>query len=147
MSLRLEVARLGGKTRAIQVSDELRQLAQTQLGVGPSRLLSSFGATLSGPSSVESAGLQSGEVLTLHTGQIQVTSSSWALAAILGDGSVATWGRPERGGDCSQVQERLKGVRQIRATERAFAAVLDDGSVVIWGDPEYGGAAPRCRSC
>ena len=62
--------------------------------------------------------------------QIQATDS--AFAAILGDGSVVTWGF--RGGDSSAVQDQLSNVRQIQATERAFAAILANGSVVTWGD-------------
>ena len=34
-----------------------------------------------------------------------------AFAAILADGSVVTWGCPDRGGDCSAVQVRARAVR------------------------------------
>ena len=50
-----------------------------------------------------------------------------------------TWGRPNFGGDSSEVQDQLKGVQQVQATGSAFAAILADGSVVTWGIPETGG--------
>lgn len=38
-----------------------------------------------------------------------VTASSRAFAALLKDGSVVCWGNPQSGGDCSRVQDQLKG--------------------------------------
>ena len=70
--------------------------------------------------------------------QIQATYFG-AFAAILADGSVVAWGDPERGGDCSAVQDQLRNVNQIQATESSFAAILADGSVVTWGCPDSGG--------
>ena len=69
--------------------------------------------------------------------QIQATES--AFAAILGDGSVVTWGDATSGGDSSAVQGHLKKVRQIQANPNAFAAILVDGSVVTWGVEGCGG--------
>ena len=46
------------------------------------------------------------------------------FAAILEDGSVATWGRAACGGDSSAVRDQLSGVQQIQATDYAFAAIL-----------------------
>ena len=73
--------------------------------------------------------------------QIQATSAHYggAFAAILGDGSVPTWGPTSRGGDSSAVQQRLKDVLQIQSSAGAFAAMLGDGSVVSWGSARYGG--------
>ena len=48
------------------------------------------------------------------------------FAAILGDGSVVTWGDASFGGDSSAVQGQLKHVQQIQAALRAFAAILGD---------------------
>ena len=62
-----------------------------------------------------------------------------AFAAILGDGSVVTWGSTFQGGDSSVVQDQLKNVQQIQASAYAFAAILADGSVVTWGDAAIGG--------
>ena len=61
------------------------------------------------------------------------------LAAILGDGSVISWGRADFGGDSSSVQEQLRNVQQIQASISAFAAILVDGLVVTWGDGMSGG--------
>ena len=65
-----------------------------------------------------------------------VQASGRAFAAILGDGSVISWGRADFGGDSSSVQDELRDVQQIQAAYGAFAAILSDGSVVTWG---YGG--------
>ena len=68
---------------------------------------------------------------------LQIQSSAGAFAAILGDGSVVSWGSASFGGDSSAVQDQLWDVRQIQATRSAFAALLGDGSVVTWG--HFGG--------
>ena len=69
----------------------------------------------------------------------QIQATHHAFAAILADGSVVTWGNPDRGGDSSAVRDKLKGVQQIQRTSQAFAAILADGSVVTWGHAEDGG--------
>ena len=93
---------------------------------------------------VKQAKIQNGSSLTLQLGQVQVrgTTSRYheALSTILGDGSVATWGTKDYGGDSRTVQDQLKGLQQIQATAQAFAAILSDGSVVTWGDENYGGS-------
>ena len=61
------------------------------------------------------------------------------FSAILGDGSVVTWGHPHVGGDSRAVQDQLKGVQQNQACRKAFAAILSDGSVVTWGGHDCGG--------
>ena len=65
--------------------------------------------------------------------------------AILGDGSVVSWGDADFGDDIPAVRHQLKGVEQIQATQRAFAAILEDGSVVAWGHAEYGGDSSAVR--
>ena len=62
-----------------------------------------------------------------------------AFVAILGDGSVVTWGSADDGGDGSSVQDQLKNVQLIQVFDAAFVAMLTDGSVVTWGDPRHGG--------
>ena len=69
--------------------------------------------------------------------QIQATDK--ALAAILGDGFVVSWGENNYGGDSMAVRDQLKNVQQIQSTSGAFAAILGGGSVVSWGDNNYGG--------
>ena len=66
-------------------------------------------------------------------------ATSEAFAAILADGSIVTWGRPDSGGDSSEVQDQLKGVQRVQANCYAFAAILADESVVTWGFPDSGG--------
>ena len=68
-----------------------------------------------------------------------------SFAALIGDGSVVTWGDPDRGGDSSHVQEKLRNMCHIQATEFAFAAVLDNGSVVTWGVHHRGGDSSRVQ--
>ena len=63
-----------------------------------------------------------------------VQANQRAFAAILGDGSVVTWGYADHGGDISAVRAQLTNVQQIQATGYAFAAILGDGSVVSWGN-------------
>ena len=76
---------------------------------------------------------------TLSSGRHCEIPSSAAFAAILGDGSVVTWGSAECGGDSSSVQHQLKNVQHIAATSGSFAALLQDGSVVTWGDVFFSG--------
>ena len=63
--------------------------------------------------------------------QIQATQA--AFVAILGNGSVVTWGDCQYGGDKSEVQDQLKNVQKVQACDSAFAAILADGSVVYLG--------------
>ena len=58
--------------------------------------------------------------------QIQATST--AFAAILGDGSIVTWGNAHYGGDSKSVQDQLKNVQSNQAATNAFAAILANGS-------------------
>eukprot|EP00439_Symbiodinium_sp_Y106_P040977 s3574_g5.t1 len=69
----------------------------------------------------------------------QLQASRHAFAAILGDGSVVTWGDSSSGGDSSAVQYKLKDVQSVQATDGAFAAILGSGFVVTWGQPDLGG--------
>jgi hypothetical protein len=38
----------------------------------------------------------------------QIQATDFAFVAILADGSVVAWGKPESGGDCSTVQDELQ---------------------------------------
>ncbi|OLP91981.1 putative E3 ubiquitin-protein ligase HERC1 [Symbiodinium microadriaticum] len=124
--------------------ESLKHRAQTALAV-PSRgrLLNSSGEVLDGVQTVTEAELRSGDVLTLHVNQVQIKARKCvhcrAFAAILGDGSVVTWGDVDFAGDSSAIQEQLRDVQQIQASIQAFAAILGDGSVVTWGDARSGG--------
>ena len=52
----------------------------------------------------KSSRIQNGDSLTFHVNGVQIQSTSSAFAALLGDGSVVTWGDPSSGGDSSAVQ-------------------------------------------
>ena len=60
-------------------------------------------------------------------------------AAVLGDGSVVTWGTMDKGGDRSAVPRRQRTVQNIQAAVAALAASLGDGSVATWGASFSGG--------
>ncbi|OLQ00903.1 hypothetical protein AK812_SmicGene16390 [Symbiodinium microadriaticum] len=123
----------------------LKRRAQIALGVGRGRLVGSSGSVLDAWTPIKRARLQNGDLLALHINRVQVQASSEAFAAILGDGSVVTWGRTNLDGDSGAVQDQLKNVQQIQATSGAFAAILDDGSVVTWGLSAYGGDSSTVR--
>ena len=135
MPISVEVGLLSGRTATVFASldekvEALKRRAQKALGVGRGRLLDASGSVLDGLDSIRKAGLQNGDSLTLHVNRVQICSADAAFAAILGDGSVVSWGDAGNGGDSSAVQDRLKNVLRIEASADAFAAILGDGSVV-----------------
>ena len=142
MAISVDVHLLSGKRASFEVEayasvEPLKYRAQSALMLPDGgRLLNSFGEVLNGADTVAEAKLMSGDALTLHLNrqvQLQATkpgSNTSAFAAVLGDGSVVTWGDSNDGGDSSAVQERLRDVQQIQASSEAFAAILGDGSVV-----------------
>ena len=113
--------------------------ARRALGVGRGRLFTSSGGVLDGDTQLGAAKLQTGDCLTLQVGTVRIHGSRESFAAILGDGSVVTWGDASSGGDSSAVQDQLKNLQQIQASGAAFAAILGDGSVVTWGHADFGG--------
>ncbi|OLQ02258.1 Poly [ADP-ribose] polymerase 3 [Symbiodinium microadriaticum] len=142
--LTVEVGLLSGKTATVEAAvdeevEALRLRAQTALGVGQGRLLDSSGNVLDVCASIKDARVLTGDLLTLHLGRVQIQANRRAFAAILGDGSLATWGADDAGGDSSAARGKLKNVQQIQSSGRAFAAILGDRSVVTWGDYEFGG--------
>eukprot|EP00439_Symbiodinium_sp_Y106_P008321 s90_g1.t1 len=127
MSITVEVGLLSGNSVTVQASPHL------------GRLLDSCGRVLDPCAAIKTAGIQNDDTLTLHIYQTQTQASPDAFAAILGDGSVVTWGSTRSGGDSSSVQDQLKNVQQIQASSGAFAAILGDGSAVTWGAHSHGG--------
>ena len=112
MSLELEVSLISGKTVSLQTHadesvDSLRVRAQRGLGVGKGRLLDSTGSVLDGGSPVKKARLPHAEPLTLQVRRVDICCGGGAFAAILGDGSVVTWGQAVFGGDSNAVQSHL----------------------------------------
>ena len=150
MSISVDVHLLSGKRASVEVEadasvESLKCRAQSALAV-PSRgrLLNSSGELLDGAQTVAEAKLKSGDVLTLHVNQPQLQASKYgglfdAFAAVLGDGTVVSWGHAAYGGDSSAVRDQLRDVQQIQASDGAFAAILGDGSVVTWGRADLGG--------
>ena len=150
MSVVVAVGLISGKTVLVEAQlDEpvvtLKRRAETALQVGRGRLLDSSGGLLDDEQTVQEAKLETGSRVTLQVGAVQVLGacgySHSSFSAILGDGSVGTWGDKNSGGDSGKVQEQLKGVQHIQASYRAFAAILTDGSAVTWGEWNYGGAS------
>eukprot|EP00439_Symbiodinium_sp_Y106_P041172 s2126_g5.t1 len=144
LRITVEVRLLSGKAATVEAGwDELigtlKRRAQTALEVGRGRLLDASGSVLDVHKSIKHARLQDRGSLTLHINRVQVQANGSAFAAILGDGSVVTWGHESHGGDSSAVQDQLEDVQQIQAMtrngtiENGFAAFLGNGSVVIWG--------------
>ena len=89
--------------------------AQKALGTGKGRLLNSTGIVLDGDATIKRARLERAEPLTLQVRRVDARGSFCAFAAILGDSSVATWGRVDKGGDSSAVRDQLRNVQQIQA--------------------------------
>ncbi|OLQ01467.1 putative E3 ubiquitin-protein ligase HERC2 [Symbiodinium microadriaticum] len=151
MSISVAVHLLSGKRAFVEVEadelvESLKHRAQSALVAGRGRLLHSSGEVLDGTKTITEAKLKSGDMLSLHVSQVQLTATrqggmfpGLAFAALLGDRSVVAWGAPDFGGDCSAVQGQLKNVQQIQASGRASAAILANGSVVTWGSADFGG--------
>ena len=54
----------------------------------------------------------------------QAQASAQAFAAILGDGSVVTWGYARKGGNSSAVQGQLKNLQQAQSSDSALLSSL-----------------------
>ena len=155
MSIVVEVGHISGRTVALEAAlddtvEKLKRQAQIARSVGPASLLDSSGNVLDVSAKIRKARIQNGETLTFcQIAQTRTEGSYFAFAAILGDGTVVTWGDAECGGDSSAVHSQLHNACRIQATQRAFAAVLVDGSVVIWGDAAHGGdlTPVLCKTC
>ena len=144
MAIILDVALMSGQRVSLEADltasvQSLAERARRALGVGRGRLFSSSGSVLDGDTQLGAANLQKGDCLTLQVGTVRIRSGNECFAAILGDGSVVTWGNKRCCGDSSYVQDQLKDVQQIQASLLgAFAAILRDGSAVTWGNARFG---------
>ncbi|MBU6363251.1 MAG: hypothetical protein KGQ95_03430 [Acidobacteria bacterium] len=89
---------------------------------------------------------------SLASGVVDVSSTYQAFAARKSDGSVATWGENNFGGDAgctphpgicwpAPAGSLSSGVTKVWGSYDAFAALKADGTVVAWGDPTSGGDA------
>jgi len=91
-------------------------------------------------------GGQSQQIRNL-TKVIEVQATDHAFAAIVADGSVATWGDLRYGGNSGEVQEHLQDVQEIQATSFSFAAIVGiQREVVTWGDRVAGGDSSGVRA-
>ena len=113
MSLDVDVTLLSGKSAQISAPggctvDEFRSKAQTALQVGRSRLISPSGHVLCGEATLFQSGVKNGDILTLQVQQMSLAATADSFAAILGDGSVVTWGGSRAGGDSTSVKDQLK---------------------------------------
>ena len=136
MAIVLDVTLISG--RRVSLEAGLGSSVRRALGVGNGRLFNSSGLLVDGDATLEAAGFQTGDCLTLQVGKVQICGGLESFAAILADGSVDTWGVGEQGGDSSEVQEQLKNVQQIQATRLAFAAIRGDRSVLTWSHASAG---------
>ena len=117
MSMSVDVHLLSGKVASIVVDadesvESLKRRAQRALVVPKrARLLKPSGEVLDGAQTIAEAKLMSGDKLSLHVNQVQLKAANCtdvsAFAALLGDGSVVTWGNAGWGGDSSVVQDQL----------------------------------------
>ena len=147
MALVLHLTLISAKRASLEANldasvESFHKRARRALGVGKGRLVNLSGSVLGGDSTLSEVGLRTGDCLTLHIGRVQIgVGRNNCFAAMLGDGSVVTWGNADCGGDSSVVREQLKNVQQIQATMYAFAAILADGSVVTWDNADCGGGS------
>ncbi|CAE7762124.1 HERC1, partial [Symbiodinium necroappetens] len=152
MSVQVTVSLLSGKTVSIDVDStssvgELRKDAQSQLGIGSSRLMRAGPEELRHAMTVQEAGLVNGDELQLIRKQLEISSrrGSAGFALLKSDGSVVTWGGRFGASDSSAVQGQLQNVQKVQASCASFAALLDDGSVVTWGRAVDGGDSSQVQ--
>eukprot|EP00438_Fugacium_kawagutii_P021433 Skav216968 [mRNA] locus=scaffold2531:230799:231776:+ [translate_table: standard] len=119
-------------TLKIRVRESCKQ-GFLQLVTGSGQVLTNSAETL------EAAGIQNGDFLTVVFGQKAYIAATDGAFAVWCSGKVVAWGCSASGGDSSAVQHMLLHVEQVVATRGAFAALLRSGSVVTWGDSNYGG--------
>ena len=142
-SITLHVLLPSGRTVAVIVSGsssilELKTAARKSLKVGILELIAADGRMLCATETLESSGLCDGDFLTAVVPLPKIASSDRAFLMYFAGGALA-WGNASQGGDCSQVQERLRKVQDVKGCSGgAFAAILEDGSALAWGNP-------RCR--
>ena len=110
MAIVVDVTLISGQRVSLEADlsasvQSLAECAGRALGVGQGRLLSSSGSILDRDTKLGEAKLQTGDCLTLQVGAVRIRGGDGGFAAILGDGSVVTWGRHNTAcGDSSSVQ-------------------------------------------
>ena len=113
MSLTLEVSLISGRTVSLQTHgdetlESLRERAQRALGVCKGRLFNSTGSVLDGGGPLKKSRLKYDEPLTLQIRRVDICGGKRTFSAILGDGTVVTWGCADCGGYSSAIRDQLK---------------------------------------
>ena len=123
---------------------ELKAEVQGKLNLRFLRL--AFGGQLLDLSSTLSdVGVRDGDSISAIVQPLKLASTHGAFTCYVAGRTAIAWGYPSQGGDTSQVQEQLVGIRQIEGAERAFAAVLGGGSVVTRAILAVAVTAARCE--
>ena len=77
----------------------------------------------------------------IESGIEEVFASECAFAALKRDGSLVTWGDPERGGDSSHVKGKLQPrVPEVLASSSDFGALAEERSAVTLEGPKGEGS-------
>ena len=97
MEIFVDVVLISGQSQSLEAhptesAQSLAKRATTAFGVGRGRLVTSSGMVLDGDTKLGAANLQTGDCLTLQVGTVHIYGRGRSFAAILGDGSVDTWG-------------------------------------------------------
>ena len=102
--------------------ESLNKRARKAFGIGKGWFLNTFGSLRDEDVTLEIAGLQTGDCLTLQVvkrpePRFRSNTGQW----------VNHWGDGFRGSDSSHVQDQLRSMQRIQANGEAFAAILGDG--------------------
>eukprot|EP00439_Symbiodinium_sp_Y106_P006398 s2483_g1.t1 len=145
MEQSLHVALLSGQATTVKAAPntplyEVKWQAQQALNCHLDVLVRESGCRLREASTLEELGLEDEETLSAATLRRPPPANRLAHAFALPrrDGSLVVWGNRLLGGDCSDVQEKLKEVEDVTFSHAAAAARLANGGVVTWGDKRYG---------
>jgi hypothetical protein len=104
------------------VSD-LERLAEKMFQKGFLRLAGLDGQVLDSKLSLNMAGLEDRDILTAIAQAPKVAATALSFALWHCNSHMVVWGRPQFGGDCSRVQNRLECVQEVQASFCSFAAI------------------------
>ena len=121
--LQVDIVLPSGKPKNFSIAEsskvgDLKCLAQKSFQQGFLKFITADGHALVDPNqSLLAAGLQEGDHLTAIVQQAKMAATDEAFAMwCCGGDRIVTWGRPDRGGDSSAVQDQLRNVQQVQAT-------------------------------
>ena len=107
----VEVGLLSGKSATVEADLDEETSGSARTWSRKRVRADASGSILDARESIKRARLQDRCSLTVRMNRVQVEATGWAFAAILGDGSVVTWGDARHGRDSSAVQDQLKNVQ------------------------------------